>query len=190
MCLGAQARAANEQAANDYEYQLKRREQEWNQTLALTHVEHAEYETGMDRSRVYTQNAYATLNQELNDAFGLARQKDEKAWTDFVTNSTSSKLIASGQTGKSVNRAKAIDFATYLKEGSRVNYELTQTKRKIKEASEGIRQKQILNEEQMFSNVMFIKQPGLEPPKPVFQNVGMAMLTDALSIGSSVMGFF
>ena len=190
MCLGAQARAANEQAANDYEYQLQRREADWNQQLALTYTEHAEYDIGMDRSRIYTQDAYANLNQELNDAFGEARQKDEKAWTDFVSNSAASKLIASGRTGRSIARAEALDFATYLKEGSRVNYELTKSKRKVRQESEAIRQKQILNEENMFSKVQFIKQPDLEPPKPVFQNVGMAMLSDALSIGSSVMVFF
>ena len=41
---------------------------------------------------------------------------------------------------------------------------------------------------QSFMNVAFIKNPDMLPPKPVGQNVGHAMMMDALSIGSSIAG--
>ncbi len=190
MCLGAGARAANDKADADYQYQLQRREADWNQQLALTFTEQAEYDIGLDRSRVYTQDAYASLQNQLNDAFSQVMQKDEKNWKDFVSNSQGSKLAATGQTGRSVTRQKILDFGDYQREVGRNNYLMTKSKRKIKEESEAVRQKQMLNEESLFSKVQFIKQPDLEPPKPVYQNETMAMFTDALSIGSSIMGFF
>ena len=38
----------------------------------------------------------------------------------------------------------------------------------------------------MFADVAFVKHPDLAPPKPVYQNVGLAAFRDALSIGTSI----
>jgi hypothetical protein len=39
---------------------------------------------------------------------------------------------------------------------------------------------------QMFTNVAFVKNPDMVPPKPVYQNVGQAAFMDALSIAGKV----
>ena len=38
---------------------------------------------------------------------------------------------------------------------------------------------------QMFSNVAFVKNPDMVPPKPVYQNVTQAAFMDALSIAGA-----
>ena len=52
MCLGAGARAANEQARRNYAYQLQQREQNWMQTLSITSTERIMHEQGVDASNI------------------------------------------------------------------------------------------------------------------------------------------
>ena len=52
MCLGAQARAANERARRDYEYNLQKREADWMQTLSITNTERIMHEQTIDSTNL------------------------------------------------------------------------------------------------------------------------------------------
>ena len=186
MCLGAQARAANERAKRDYEYKLEKRERNWMQTLSLTNVEHLQYEQGIDASNLNLANTYSEIQDkhgELVDQMFTASQDD---WKEFLAKNKGDQLKASGVTGRSAERISAIDLGQYLKKGSdRVNH-LTKATWQLNRAGAKAAGQARSQQMDMFTKVAFVKNPDMVPPKPVYQNVTHAAFMDALSIASSV----
>ena len=64
MCLGADAKAANEAARRNYKYKLEKREREWMQTLSLTKTEHVQHEQLIDSSNLALANAYSDIQEK------------------------------------------------------------------------------------------------------------------------------
>ena len=186
MCLGAQARAANERAKRNYEYQLEKRERSWMQTLGVTKTERVMHEQTIDASNIGLSQVYGDIQAMFGDQIGHALQEDEANWKEFLQDNTGSKMAASGQTGRSAARVGTLELGEYLAKGSRKAYELTQSKQELdaagRKAAGMARQEQL----QSFAKNAVIKSPDLAPPKPVYQNVGAAAFMDALSIASSV----
>tara|TARA_Y100001963_G_scaffold9346_1_gene12027 strand:- start:2934 stop:3521 length:588 start_codon:yes stop_codon:yes gene_type:complete len=190
VCLGAQARAANETARRNYNYQLQRRQAEWMQTLSVTNTERVMYEQGIDASNLGLANVYSDIEEKFGDQVGEALQEDEANWKDFLQNNQGMKMAASGQTGRSADRISTLDLADYLKKGSRKAYELTESREELTKAGQkaaGLARAEQMN---LFAKNAIIKNPDIAPPKPVYQNVAMAAFTDALSIASSVAGIY
>ena len=129
MCLGEQAKNANEAARRNYEYQLAQRKANWMQTLSITNTERIQYEQGLQASNLGLSQVYGEIQEKFGDAVGDAFQADEANWRHFLQNSMSSKLQASGQTGRSAERISALDLAEYLTKGSRAAYELQKHKK-------------------------------------------------------------
>ena len=186
MCLGEQAKNANEAARRNYEYQLAQRKANWMQTLSITNTERIQYEQGLQASNLGLSQVYGEIQEKFGDAVGDAFQADEENWRHFLQNSMSSKLQASGQTGRSAERISALDLAEYLTKGSRAAYELTEAQEdmsKVAAQAAGQARAEQLN---MFAQNAIIKSPDFAPPAPVYQNVGFAAFKDALSIAESV----
>ena len=188
MCLGAGARAANEQARRNFEYQLEKRERNWMQTLSLTNVEHLQYEQGIDASNLGLANTYSEIKEkhgELVDAMFTQSQAD---WKEFLETNKGDTLKASGVTGRSADRIAAIDLGQYLKKGADKVHSLTKATTQLSRAGAKAAAQTRAQQMQMFTRVAFEKHPDVAPPKPVMQNVGMAAFMDALSIASSIAG--
>ena len=190
MCLGAQARAANERARKDYEYNLQRREADWMQTLSITNTERVMHDQLIDSSNLGLANVYGDIQEKFGEQIGQALQEDEVNWKKFLQESQGGKLAASGQTGRSADRISTLDLADYLRKGSRKAYELTESREELSEA--GAKAAGMARAEQMqsFAKNAIIKNPDLAPPTPVYQNVGAAAFMDALSIAGSVAGIY
>ena len=186
MCLGAQARAANEAARRDYEFKLQKREAEWMKTLSLTKAEHVQYEQGITASNLAIAGAYGDMEEKRKELVGQMFQKNEADWQEFLQNNTGGQLEAAGRTGRSISRASTLDLAGYLRKGSRRAYQLNQATGELSKAAAEVAGKARAQQMQMFANVAFEKHPDLAPPKPVFQNEGFAMFQDALKIGTSI----
>ena len=186
MCLGAQARAANERARRDYEYNLEKRERQWMQTLSATSTERVMHDQLIDSSNLGLSQVYSDIQEKFGDQIGQALQEDETNWKQFLQQSKSADLAASGRTGRSIDRISTADLAEYLRKGSRKAYELTESREELTKA--GAKAAGMARAEQMqsFARNAIIKTPDLAPPKPVYQNVGQAAFMDALSIASSV----
>ena len=186
MCLGAQARAANERARRDYEYNLEKRERQWMQTLSATSTERVMHDQLIDSSNLGLSQVYSDIQEKFGDQIGQALQEDETNWKQFLQQSKSADLAASGRTGRSIDRISTADLGEYLAKGSRKAYELTESREELTKA--GAKAAGMARAEQMqsFARNAIIKTPDLAPPKPVYQNVGQAAFMDALSIASSV----
>ena len=186
MCLGAEARAANETARRNYEYQLDKREADWMQTLSITNTERVMHDQTIDSTNLGLANVYSDLQEKFGDQIGQALQEDEVNWKQFLEQSKSADLAAAGRTGRSIDRISTLDLAEYLKKGSRKAYELTESREELSKA--GAKAAGMARAEQMqsFAKNAIIRNPDLAPPQPVYQNVGAAAFMDALSIASSV----
>ena len=188
MCLGAQAKAANEQARRQYKYQLERREREWMQTLSVGGVERIQYDQGINASNLQLANVYADIQDKQGELIGDAMQADESKWKEFLQNNTGAKMAASGQTGASARRIATLDLAQYLTDSSRRARDVTEASKELQNQGAKAAGAAAAQQKQMFAKQAFIKQPEIAPPQPVMQNVGAAAFMDLLSIGSSVAG--
>ena len=186
MCLGAQQRAANERARRDYQYKLDKRKADWMQTLSLTKAEHVQYKQSIEASNLALAGAYGEMESKHKELVGQVYQANEASWKEFLQKNTGGELEAAGRTGRSIQRTSTLDLAEYLRGTSKTAYALTQATDKLQgEAAKAAGQARA-QQLQMFAKVAFEKHPDITPPKPVYQNVGMAMFQDALSIGSSI----
>ena len=186
MCLGAQARAANETARRNYQYSLDKREKEWMQTLSVTNTERIMHEQTIDSSNLGLSQVYGDIQAKFGDQIGQALQEDEANWKEFLQNNKAGDMAASGQTGRSAARVGTLELGQYLAKGSRKAYELTQGKQELDAAGRKAAGMARAEQMQSFAKNAIIKNPDLAPPKPVYQNVGAAAFMDALSIASSV----
>ena len=186
MCLGAQARAANERARRDYEYNLEKRERQWMQTLSITNTERVMHEQTIDNTNLGLSQVYGDLQEKFGDQIGQALQEDEVNWKKFLEQSKGAELAASGRTGRSIDRVNTLDLAEYLKKGSRKAYELTESREELNKAGAKARGMARAEQMQSFAKNAIVRNPDLAPPAPVMQNVGAASFMDALSIASSV----
>ena len=186
MCLGAQARAANKAARQNYEHQLKVRERKWMNTLAQTNVERIQYDQTIDATHVGLANAYADIQEKYRDQIAEAVQGQEELFKKFSQEASSEGLVAEGRTGRSIQRMRTVELGQLLTQGSRDAYKLTQSARDL--SREGAKAAAAAKQQQMqaFAQNNIIKTPDIAPPPPVMRNVGMAAFMDALSIGSSI----
>ena len=188
MCLGAQARAANETARRNYEYQLQKRERDWMQTLSITNTERVMHDQLVDSSNLGLANVYGDIQEKFGEQIGQALQEDEVNWKKFLQESQGAKLAASGRTGRSVDRISTLDLAEYLKKGSRKAFELTESREELTESGQKAAGQVRAQQMESFAKNAIVRNPDLAPPKPVYQSVGAAAFMDALSIASSVAG--
>ena len=186
MCLGAGARAANEQARRNYAYQVQKREQDWMQTLSVIGTERIMHEQGVDASNIGVSQVLGDIEAKFGKQLGEALQDDEANWAKFLEDDAGAKMAASGQTGRSAGRVSTLALAEYLKKGSRKAYELTEGKREMDKTGQQAAGQARAQQMQSFANVNIERHPDLAPPRPVMQNVGMAALMDGLSIATSV----
>ena len=160
------------------------------QTLSVTNTERIMHDQKIDASNLALGEVYGNIQEKFGDQIGEALQADESTWKEFLKNNTGGKMAASGQTGRSAARIGTVELGEYLAKGSRTAYELIQGKQdmdaKGRKAAGMARQEQL----QSFANNSIVKSPDLAPPKPVYQNVTTAAFMDALSIGSTIAGFF
>ena len=190
MCLGAQARAANERARKDYEYNLERREADWMQTLSITNTERVMHDQLIDSSNLGLSQVYGDLQEKFGDQIGQALQEDEVNWKQFLQENQGGKLAASGQTGRSADRISTLDLADYLRKGSRKAFELTESREELSEAGAKAAGQVRAEQMQSFAKNAIIRNPDLAPPTPVYQSVGQAALMDGLKIASSVASIY
>jgi hypothetical protein len=188
VCLGAGARAANEAATRDYEYQLEKRERSWMQTLSMTNVEQLQYEQMIDASNLGLANVYSEIQEKHGQMIDAAMSQSQEDWKTFLQESKHSDMIASGRLGRSTDRIGAIELGQYLKRGNDMANKLTDAGRELSKKGFEAAGRTRADQLQAFSQVAFEKHPDIAPPKPVMQDVGAAAFMDALSIGSSIAG--
>ena len=186
MCLGAQARTANANAKRRYNYEVERRERNWMQEIAIYNAQKVKYQTDSDNIAIAQSQAYAKKQEDMNIARGTAQLKYEGLYKQLLKDSEASNLIASGATGRSVDRLKTMEYADYGRQVNAIGRKIMMDDIKLeRQTSAEVSQLQGFRD-QAYANIAFNPQPDVAPPQPVMQSVGAAMFMDALSIGTKV----
>ena len=190
MCLGAQARAANENARRRYKYENERRERNWMQPISIYNAQKIKYQEDVENTGLAMAYASVAQQEAMDKARGDAQLKYAELFRSLLNNSAYGKLAASGQTGQSTRRRGIVDFAKYGRDVSEIARSVTLNDRELaRDKAKKISQYKSFRD-QAFAKVAFQPIPDVEPPVPVMQNVGAAMFMDALSIGSKVAGIY
>ena len=186
MCLGAGAAAANENARRRYKYELERRERNWMQTTSIYKAKKLKYTEDTQNLGLAQAQVKADQQEQMDLARGEAQLKYRDLFENLLKDSKYSKLVASGQTGKSTQRIATMEFAKYGRNVSDIARALVLNDRelgkKAGKAISGIK----AQKENAFASVAFQPIPDVAPPEPVMQNETMAAFMDALSIGTSI----
>ncbi len=188
MCLGAQAKAANETARRQYKYQLQKREADWMQQLSLTNLERIQYEQGVNASNLGLAEVYGDIQDKHGQLVDQAVQADQESWKQFLQQNTGAAMAASGQTGVSARRIQTLDLAEYLKGTAANARKLSNAAEELNAQGRKAAGQAAAQQKQAWAQQQFVKMPDMPPPQPVMQNVGAAAFMDALSIAGSVAG--
>ena len=182
MCLGAKERAANERMKRNYEFKLQAREREWMRTLSLTNVERMEYKRGIDESNLGLANVYSDIQEKHGEAIDAMFEQSQEDWKTFLAENKGDKMMASGQLGRSRDRISAIELGQYLKKGNDQVNALIKGSKAMQKQGYAQAAKTRSQQMEMFAKNVFVKNPDMAPPKPVFQDVGAGAFRDALQI--------
>jgi hypothetical protein len=188
VCLGAEARAQNEAARRQYNYELRRRERNWNQSLSIYGAKSVQYDINTSAADMGIAQAYADEQEQKRQARGDAAIKYEEMFRKLAQNSEYSQILASGGTGRSAARIGRMESAALGRKVSEMTRELTLNDRKLDRATAQTVGKMQGYKQEQFAQVAFQPIPGVAPPQPVMRNVGAAAFMDALSIGGQVAG--
>ena len=186
MCLGAGARARNEARQNEYDRAVAEREADAYGKITVAGAKNVSYKLALNNSALELANVYSSADKELNKAHDTAIRNSEEYLINYLQDSASDKLLASGATGVSVARQEALDVANYMRKTSRDVSTITQNQFALKENLVDARNKAKTYEQKLFADVMYTQPFQREPAKPVKENVALAALTDGLKIASAV----
>ena len=187
MCLGAQARAQNESARRQYQYQIDQREREWMQQLAVYNAKKVQYDINLNNAQLGAQEAYGENEQKRQQALGDAEMKYQEMYANLLNNSKAAQAFASGQTGRSIARAQVLDRGAYGRQVAEIGRQLRTNQMALAQENAKATGKLKGYMDQQFAQVAFNPVPDVAPPQPVMQSVGAAAFMDALSIGTSLL---
>ena len=186
MCLGAQARAANENARRRYQYDIDRRERAWMQELSVNQQKQVQYELNTEAAEMAAQAQYGKAERERQQKRAAAALKTQQKYITMLQDSEAMSALAKGRTGRSVGRAKVMDEAAYGRDLAGIAFALRQNDYKLGEDNAKARAAAAAYKKDAFAKVAFQPIEDVAPPQPVMQNVGLAAFTEALSIGMQV----
>ena len=186
MCLGAQARAANENARRRYQYDIDRRERSWMQELSVYQQKQVQYELNTEGAEMAAQAQYGKAERERQQKRAEAELKTQQKYITMLQDSEAMSALAKGRTGRSVGRAKVMDEAAYGRDLAGIAFALRQNDYKLGEDNAKARAAAAAYKKDAFAKVAFQPIEDVAPPQPVMQNVGLAAFTEALSIGMQV----
>ena len=186
MCLGSGARNANEAAIRNWKYQMNVREQKHLNKLAK--YGQLKNQNAINQTNIY--QGYRRLQSRSQVLIDRARRAmlrgQETALIKMAQNSKYGNLLAAGRTGRSIERIGTTEAGALGRFYAQQRSKMTELKEDVLEGVREGRRKMKTAQQQSFASVAFNPQADIAPPRPVMQNVGWAMFTDALSIGSSV----
>jgi hypothetical protein len=169
----------------NHEFKLQAREREWMRTLSLTNVERMEFERGIDASNLGLANVYADIQEKHGEAIDQMFLQSQEDWKTFLAENKGDQMKAAGRLGRSRDRISAIELGQYLKKGNDQVTALMKGARKMSREGYAAAAKAKSDQARLFAQNVFIKNPDMAPPPPVYQNVGAAAFQDALGIAGT-----
>ena len=163
----AQVAANNKASIQNYKYQLKMRERNWDRERFIYSQRISEYKGQVLENNSAAQRAYAAEQRKLNEVYTSASLSNQAMAVELLSNN--GRTAARGITGRSANRVDAQMISAYGRNQAVLAQSLTSARQANTYAKENIRESLASSNRQAFSQVAIAPQPGMAPQRPVMQ---------------------
>lgn len=190
MCLGGDARAANKAATRQYVARVETRKRKWKGELDIYKAKSVRYKQNLSNINAGANTAYGRNQIAARRGYEKVLQENLKSLQQFTQNSKAAARLASGATGRSVRRLGVMELGALGKEYAGRAAALTNLYADTAAGSRAVYEKVKNDFRHERAKVAIAPVPGVQIPSPVYRNPGMEGFKEALSIGSSIAGFF
>ena len=166
-----QAAARNRARKQNYEHMLAVRKKNWYQQLSVYGAKKNQYYQGLDENTLAANRGYAAAQVGMNRAIGQTMQANEASLKKFLASGRNFE-----KTGKSIARAKALDYGAMMAESSRKYYKLTLNKEDYKNTMDKIYRQQKGNRDKLHAGVAFQPLLDLPPEEPLLESESLGGL--------------
>ena len=190
MCAGAEAaRNANENARRQYKYNLEVRKRKHMQKLSIYNANKVQFAQASQNIHTGMTAAFDRAQVKLRRVREATATKNQDALIKMFQNSKYGNLMTQGQSGRSIARIGVMENAALGQFYSRNIRNLTDAREDFMAGVKNTRNRAKIAREREFAKVAFQPVTDVAPPKPVMQNVGLAMFGDMLGFASTAMSF-
>jgi hypothetical protein len=181
----AQANATNQAAINNYKYQLKVRERNWDQTRNVYSTKLHQYDQTVDENQMAAARGYNAAQMNLTEQFKQAAFSQESRLAKLVR--SQGNFAASNRTGRSADRLGAEQMMQFGRGNAAMAENLMTGQNKYRAATENIYRQQLSANRQAYGKVAIAPQPGVAPVAPVMTPgpSGLSLASGLLSAGTS-----
>jgi hypothetical protein len=189
VCAGAAAaRAANKNAKRQWEYQMEVRKRKHMQKLSIYSLAKVQYKESLDNIHKGLTSAWDRGQVRLRRVKEEVMQRNHDKMIELFQNSKFGNMLASGQQGRSVQRIGTLEKAALGRYYTRNQRALTDQIDDFMVGVKSSRDRAKTAASKEFAKVVFEPVTDVAPPKPVYQNVGLAMFSDIFGFASTVAG--
>ena len=158
------------------------------QNISVYGAKKVKHSIDSDRIHRAVQDRRSLNSMKRREARELSTIKYMDMYAELLKNSSASKLISRGLTGKSVRRADKLDNAQFGREVAKMGRAVRKNDMALKMDDELALQQGKGQLDQSYASVMFAPQPGIPAPRPVLGNVMWGAVKDGISIAGSIAG--
>lgn len=183
----AQANAANRSAINNYKYQLKVREQNWNRAKSNWENDKINFAETVADNEFAAMQGYADAQLQLNEQFKQAAFEEQGTLIKLLE--STGEMAASGKTGQSAQRVDNSLMSAFGRNKAMRTASLVSSKQGYQQTVEDIQRAARDDNEMAFDQVAFAPQPDMAPQKPEMRE-GPSGLSLALGLaGAGLSGY-
>ena len=177
----AQANAQNTAAINNYKYQLKVRERNWDQTRYIYGRKIHQFNEEVSENRMAAARGYAAAQRNLNEKFKQAAFTNESRLATLVR--SQGNFAAAGRTGRSADRLEMEQMMQFGRGRAAIGESLMSAQTGYRGSVENIRRQELSANNQAYEQVAIRPTPGVAPVRPT-----MMPGPNGLSLASGILG--
>ena len=134
--------------------------------------------------------SWTKAQSQLNSVKDQVLKANTQGWIKQMSESKYFSALAAGLQGKSIERMGILEAGALGRFYATKQKNLTNARFAFTEGTKLSRRRAANAQEKEFAKVAFNPSEDVAPPVPVMQNVGMALLGDAIGLAGTVAGFY
>ena len=181
----AQADAQNAAAVNNYKYQLKVRERNWDNKRAVYNQKLKQYDQQINENSLAAARAYNKAQLNLNEQYKQAAFKTEGNLAKLIR--SRGNFAAAGRTGRTADRLSAEQMMQYGRGQAVLAENLMTQGTQYKYTTMGINRENLSANRKAYQNVAIAPQPTVAPAPPTMMPgpSGLSLAGGLLEAGMS-----
>lgn len=180
--------AANAAAAQDYRYQIARRDADWKMQLSSWGHKKLEYQKSIDSNSAAADRGYAAEQTRLNELFMQAAFQKQADMQQLI--GVQGAIQANGQSGASVAKMDQAALAAFGRNQAIAAEQLTSARAAAIQRNEDIRLQLQGQNNKDYSQVALAPVAGIAPQPPIMRDNTSAFLGLASGVVGTVGGAF